>query len=112
MPDQPRAYGLNGVETAVPDRHAGHGEGADEAAFHVHEEPPADDHRHEAGDHRRHGQNLPVAFVDWRNEPGKDEGEDVWTKEMANSKAGQREARCIWDQGADRDTPVSIRISS
>ena len=39
-----------------------------------------------------------------RNEPGKDEGEDVWTKEMANSKAGQQEARCIWDQGADRDT--------
>lgn len=39
-----------------------------------------------------------------RNEPGKDEGEDVWTKEMANSKAGQQEARCIWDQDADRDT--------
>ena len=29
-----------------------------------------------------------------RNEPDKDEGEGVWAKEMANSKAGQREARC------------------
>ena len=48
-----------------------------------------------------------------RNEPDKDEGEGVWAKEMANSKTGQREARCgVYPGWVQTGTaPVSIGIS-
>ena len=55
---------LDGIEAAVPDGDAGNGEGADEVAFHVQPEPLADHHADEAGDDRRHGQDLPVVFID------------------------------------------------
>ena len=59
---------LDRIETAVPDAHAGEGEGSDEAAFHIDEEFFADHHGHEAGDDCRHGQDLPVVLIDEETE--------------------------------------------
>ena len=57
-------YDLNRVEAPVPDAYAHHGKGAHHGALHVDEELAANDHAHQAGDQRRHGQHLPVALVD------------------------------------------------
>ena len=58
------ANGLNGIEAAVPDRHACQRKRALEVSLHRQEKILADYHAHQRGDDRRHGQHLPVALVD------------------------------------------------
>ena len=62
------AYGLDRVEGAVPDGHAGQGEGAHQVAFHGNKEIPPDDHGNEQGNDSGHGNHFPVALVDKKPE--------------------------------------------
>ena len=57
------AYGLDGVEAAVPDAYAGERERALQISLHGEKKVLPDDHGNQRGDDGRHGQHLPVALV-------------------------------------------------